>query len=54
MPIQTQSLGIVALATQEVANDLRTPRISAAACFLYRDVPTIGGAEMDQVLAPTA
>ena len=31
----------------------RTDDRRAAACFLYRDMPTIGGANMDQVLAPT-
>ena len=31
----------------------RTDDRRAAACFLYRDRPTIGGANMDQVLAPT-
>ena len=30
----------------------RTDDRRAAACFLYRDRPTIGGADMDQVLAP--
>ena len=32
----------------------RTDDRRAAACFLYRDRPTIGGANMDQMLLPTA
>ncbi|HLZ30692.1 MAG TPA: ABC transporter ATP-binding protein [Chloroflexota bacterium] len=32
----------------------RTDDRRAAACFLYRDAPTLGGANMDQVLAHTA
>ena len=29
----------------------RTDDRRAAACFLYRDMPIVGGASMDQVLA---
>jgi len=32
----------------------RTDDRRAAACFLYKDMPTIGGANIDQVLAPPA
>jgi oligopeptide/dipeptide ABC transporter ATP-binding protein len=45
---------VMPMCTETVPPLYRTDDRRAAACFLYRDVPTIAGAEMDQVLAGSA
>jgi ABC-type dipeptide/oligopeptide/nickel transport system ATPase component len=44
---------VMPMCSETVPPLYRTDDRRAAACFLYRDRPTIGGANMDQVLAPT-
>jgi peptide/nickel transport system ATP-binding protein len=44
---------VMPMCSETVPPLYRTDDRRAAACFLYRDRPTIGGANMDQVLAPS-
>jgi peptide/nickel transport system ATP-binding protein len=45
---------IMPMCSETVPPLYRTDDRRAAACFLYRDRPSIGGADLDHVLAPTA